>query len=118
MIDDISSIGYDRSGLTVGGVAARPAVKNVDAGQAAQPLPEQSGLPAAPPREVLDALDRAQQAMADMASRQTSLRFDVDRETKTVTAQVIGPDGSILREIPARHGLDLLANNSVFDARG
>jgi hypothetical protein len=117
MIDDITPVGFERPSA----VPAQPPLRLAPVAAPAPPAPAREAstdIPATPPREVLESLDKAQQVLADFASRKTSLRFNVDSETKQVTAQVIGPDGKLIREIPAKHGLDLLTADHVVDALG
>jgi hypothetical protein len=117
MIDDISSVGFDRAAPA----PARAPIRLVPAAAPAPSTPTRdtgTEIPATPPSEVLDALDKAQQVLADYEARKTTLRFDVDSATKQVTAQLIGSDGKIIREIPAKHGLDLLTSDHVVDALG
>jgi hypothetical protein len=70
----------------------------------------------APPPEVLNALDAAQRVLSDLRAHKVDLRYVVDAESKKVHAELVGPDGSVLREIPARHALDLLTSEHVVDA--
>lgn len=117
MIDDISTVGFDRPAPA----HAPTPLRLVPPATPAPPSPPRDAAAessATPPPEVLEALDKAQQVIADYESRKTTLRFNVDSETKQVTAQVIGPRGQVIREIPARHGLDLLTSDHVVDALG
>ncbi len=67
------------------------------------------------PAEVLHALDLAQQVVAELRSRDLELRFEVG--DGHVRAQLVGGDGAIVCEIPARQGLDVLAGRHVLDQR-
>jgi len=115
MIDRLSPVGGDRPLVPVPnerlGAPARPA----EAPPVQTPREHDSaGLPA----EVLDSLDSAQRVLADLRARHIELRYVVDDKSKKVHAQLVRADGSVLREIPARHALDLLAGERVFDALG
>jgi len=104
MIDNVSFTGAGSPLPPSGpGRSGAPAAAQAQAGQS----------PDAPPAEVLHALDAAQRVLADLQARQIDLRYEVDPQTKKVHAQLVGPDGSIIREIPARHALDLLAGEHV-----
>jgi hypothetical protein len=72
-----------------------------------------STIPATPPAEVLHALDRAQEIIADLASKNLEIRFDVtDGHVRT---KLIDKDGHVVQEIPVRHGLDLLDGAPLLD---
>jgi hypothetical protein len=70
-------------------------------------------IPDKPPAEVLHALDAAQQVISDLASRNVEIRFQVD--DGHVRTQLVDNNGEIIQEIPARHGLDMLAGQHLVD---
>lgn len=73
-------------------------------------------MPESPPAEVLDALDTAQRVLDELRTKQVNLSFSTEGEgaLKRVRVEVRDAHGELVREIPARHLLDLLAG----DARG
>ncbi len=60
-------------------------------------------MPATPPAEVLYALDRAQSVLAELASRQVSMRISVDEETDKIHVALYDGEGKLIREVPASH---------------
>ena len=79
--------------------------------------------PATPPPEVLDALDTAARVLGDLKSRQLSLNFSVEGSgaLKRIHVEVRDGTGALVREIPPRHLLDLLAGDThgvAVDERG
>ena len=111
MIDNVTSIGHGAP------IVPTPPARPAAAPQATAPVPP-APEPASGtlPPEVLHALDAAQRVLADMHAHEIDLRYVVDPETKKVRAQLVGPDGDVLREIPARHALDVLGGDHVVDA--
>lgn len=80
-------------------------------------------IPTSPPAEVLDALDTAARVLEELDSAQLSLHFEVrDGEAgKRIHVEVLASDGSLVREIPARHLMDVLAGTGrglTVDERG
>ena len=67
------------------------------------------GVPAKPPAEVLYALDRAQSVIAELASRQVSMRISVDDETARIRVALYDGDGKLIREVPASHATAMLS---------
>ncbi|MFN0153495.1 MAG: flagellar protein FlaG [Gaiella sp.] len=65
--------------------------------------------PSSPPPEVLKDLDHAQGVIADLASRQLNLEFEVDKGSNRIRVTVRDESGKVIREVPARHALDLLS---------
>jgi hypothetical protein len=89
--------------------ASRPAARK-DAEfklQAVETLP--GGVPATPPPEVLYALDRAQSVIAELASRQVSMRISVDEETSKIKVALYDGEGRLIREVPASHAAAMLS---------
>ena len=75
-------------------------------------------LAASPPPQVQQDLATAQQVIADLASRQVNLHFEVD-DRNTVHVQVLDSDGQVLKEIPASGLFDTLAGGGLLiDQRG
>ena len=70
-------------------------------------------IPDAPPADLLTELDRAASVIDDLASRQVNVHFEVDDRTGKVRVQVMGGDGTVLREIPATRMLDVLSSGSA-----
>ena len=64
-------------------------------------------VPAAPPPEVLDALDRAARVLDELAARQVTLRFKVTEDDR-VRVEVRDGEGNVVRRIPATRVLELL----------
>jgi hypothetical protein len=77
--------------------------------------PAETKIPKTPPAEVLHALDRAQQVIADLASKNLEIRFAVN--DGHVRTQLVDDEGRIVQEIPVRHGLDVLAGQRLFDGK-
>jgi hypothetical protein len=80
-------------------------------------------IPTSPPAEVLDALDTAARVLEELDSAQLSLHFEVrDGEAgKRIHVEVLASDGSLVREIPARNLMDVLAGTGrglTVDERG
>jgi len=76
--------------------------------------PEDTSIPETPPAEVLHALDQAQCLVSELASKNLELRFEVG--DGPVRAQLVNSsDGRVVREMPARLGLDMLAGNHLVD---
>ena len=105
MIDNIATAG---SGSVY---PTRPANRTSAVTPAATPA--DTSIPDKPPAEVLHALDTAQQVISDLASRNVEIRFAV--EDGHVRTQLVDNNGEIIQEIPARHGLDILAGQHLVD---
>ena len=75
--------------------------------QAVETLP--GGVPKTPPPEVLYALDRAQSVLAELASRQVSMRISVDEKTEKIKVALYDGDGKLIREVPASHATAMLS---------
>jgi hypothetical protein len=73
-------------------------------------LPVDSGIPSAPPPEVLQALDRVQRVADELQARGLGVRFDVD-ETARARVRVVDSAGGLVREIPVARALDLLSGD-------
>ena len=67
------------------------------------------GVPKTPPPEVLYALDRAQSVLAELASRQVSMRISVDEDTDKIHVALYDADGKLIREVPASHATAMLS---------
>ena len=78
-----------------------------------QHTPADTTIPDTPPAEVLHALDQAQQTVSELAGQNLELRFDV--ADGQIRAQLVDNTGTVVREMPARHGLDLLAGQNLID---
>ena len=107
MIDNVSSVGA--------GAPLPPSRPVRPAAATTAPAPAEPSLET-PPAEVLHALDAAQQVLRDLHAHKVDLRYEVDPQTRKVHAQLVAADGSLIREIPARHALDLLAGEHAVDA--
>jgi FlaG protein len=114
MIDNVSSIGSGAPVTPKQPVRSAAPLKVVPP---LDPTGEAESLET-PPAEVLHALDHAQKVLADLRSKQLNLRYDVDPETQRVYAQLVDQSGAVVREIPARHALDLLSGEHAVDAAG
>lgn len=73
------------------------------------------GIPAAPPQDVLQALDRVQRVAQELQARGLGVHFDVG-ENKQVSVQVVDAGGSVVREIPVVQALDLFAGENASGA--
>jgi hypothetical protein len=73
-------------------------------------LPTGTGIPASPPPEVLQALDRVQRVASELQSRGLGVSFDVD-ETQRARVRVVNAQGGVVREIPVARALDLLSGD-------
>jgi len=71
-------------------------------------------IPESPPPEVLAALDAAAGAIADLQARQVNLSFKVegDGAVKRIRIEVRDASGALVREIPTRQLVDLLAGDT------
>ncbi len=67
-----------------------------------------------PPVELQQDLATAQQVIADLASRQVNLHFEVDRDTGKVRVEMIDGNGKVIREIPTRRLLDTLSGGGLL----
>ena len=79
--------------------------------------------PATPPPEVLAALDEGARVMKELSDARVELHFAVEQGNagKRVRIQVREADGNVVREIPTRKLLDILAGDSrglAVDALG
>lgn len=73
-----------------------------------------SGPNISPPVELQQDLATAQQVIADLASRQVNLHFEVDHSTGKVRVEMIDGTGKVIREIPARRLLDTLSGGGLL----
>jgi hypothetical protein len=69
--------------------------------------PPDLSLPPTPPPAVLEALGTAQDVLASLEARE--LRFSISDVDGKVHVRVVDGDGQVVREIPARHAVDVLA---------
>jgi hypothetical protein len=70
--------------------------------------------PSTPPAEVLEALDHAQKVLADLESKQVSLRFSVDESSSKIHVKVVDGEGRTIREVPATQALEVLSGERSF----
>jgi hypothetical protein len=89
----------------------------------AQPPVPAPDFPTTPPPEVLDALDTAARVLSELAASRVDLRFAVEEEAtgKRVRVEVRNGKGELVREIPPKRLLDVLAGDTtglLVDARG
>ena len=75
-----------------------------------------TSIPATPPAEVLAALDEGARVMKELSDARVELHFAVEQGQagKRVRIQVREADGNVVRDIPTRKLLDILAG----DGRG
>ena len=75
-----------------------------------------TSVPATPPPEVLTALDEGARVMRELSDARVELHFAVEQgqSGKRVRIQVREADGNVVRDIPTRKLLDILAG----DGRG
>lgn len=88
-------------------------VDRVARGGAPAPATGVYEIPDVPPADLLTEFDRAASVIDDLLSRQVNVHFEVDDRTGKVRVQVVDGDGSVLREIPATHMLDVLSSGSA-----
>jgi uncharacterized FlaG/YvyC family protein len=78
--------------------------------------------PEAPPAEALEALDKAQEVLAELKAKQINLQFRVDEEANRIEVVVYDGTGHVLREVPPTDALDILAGEKPvglgFEAHG
>ncbi len=106
MLDGIAPL----SSLERAAGVRRPAVRP----EATQtPSPVKDGLldpfPSSPPPEVLKDLDHAQRVISDLVTRNLNLEFEVDEKSNRIHVTVRDGNGKVIREVPARHALELLS---------
>ena len=84
--------------------------------QRAQTDTAPTSVPATPPPEVLAALDEGARVMRELSDARVELHFAVEQGNagKRVRIQVREADGNVVRDIPTRKLLDILAG----DGRG
>jgi len=116
MIDGISS-SNDVSRVTAPRTSAPSRPRGVESPSGGVAVPD------SPPAEVLDALDAAARVLDDLRTKQVNLSFSVEGEggLKRVRVEVRDASGALVREIPPRHLLDLLAGDTrgvTVDERG
>ena len=83
------------------------------AGVAAPVDSAQLSLPAYPPREVQDEVDRAAERAAELASRNRELHFRVDDRTGRVVVEVRDFEGNVIRTIPPSEALEIMAGAAI-----
>ena len=69
---------------------------------------------ASPPPQVQQDLATAQQVIADLASRQVNVHFEVDQTTGKVRIEMIDGTGKVIRQIPTRRLLDTLSGGGLL----
>jgi hypothetical protein len=70
------------------------------------------GVPARPPREVLDEVDKAAQQAEKLASGNRELHFEMDKDSKRVIIQVRDLDGRVIRTIPPSEALTVMSGET------
>ncbi len=93
------------NGSEVGAVRS-PAPGAAPRGGARMTLPSEAELPAAPPLEVRDAVERVAKSLDELAARRLSARLVIGEEAR-LRLQVRHGD-RVVREISAAHALELL----------
>lgn len=102
-------------GLPSLGPVGRPAATaRTAAARATVPVagPPDLSLPATPPAAVLEALGAAQDVLKSLDTRE--LRFSISQDDGKVHVKVVDGEGSVLREIPAKHALDVLVGETTI----
>jgi uncharacterized FlaG/YvyC family protein len=77
-------------------------------------------VPAHPPAEVLESLNKAARVLNELARNKVEMHIEVDG-SKRVRVQLRDAEGKVVREIPATKALDILAGDRTgfaVDARG
>jgi hypothetical protein len=69
-------------------------------------------VPATPPREVLDEVDKASQIAQKMAADNRELHFEMDKESRRVIIQVKDLDGKVIRTIPPSEALSVMSGDT------
>jgi hypothetical protein len=69
--------------------------------------PSDNGVPANPPPEVLEHLNRAAEVLRDLEAARIDLHFEVG-DDKQVHVQVRDSSGTVIREIPAAQAIDYM----------
>jgi hypothetical protein len=69
-------------------------------------------VPATPPREVLDEVDKASQIAQKMAADNRELHFEMDKDSKRVIIQVKDLDGKVIRTIPPSEALSVMSGDT------
>jgi hypothetical protein len=72
--------------------------------------PSDTGIPATPPPEVLQALDRVQRVARELRSQGLDVRFGID-ETQGAKVQIVDAEGNVVRDVPVVQALDLLSGD-------
>jgi hypothetical protein len=70
-------------------------------------------VPASPPAEVLDGLDGAARVEQQLRERGLRVSFEMQPEGD-VRVSVVNTDGTVVRELPPAHALELLSDESRF----
>ena len=68
-------------------------------------------VPAQPPREVLDEVDKASAIAHKLASDNRELHFEMDEKSKRVIIQVKDLDGRVIRTIPPSEALGVMSGD-------
>lgn len=69
-----------------------------------------AGLPAAPPAEVLAAVEQASRSLDELARQRVSLRFGIAGDAR-LRVQVERSGTGVVKEIPVSHALELLEHD-------
>lgn len=105
---------FGPSGVGLEGTPPARAPQRARALDTPAPGARESSVPAAPPPEVLDALDTAARVLEELASRRIGLRFEYVEGAHEVRIQVVNEtDGSVIREIPPGGLAELAAGAAV-----
>jgi hypothetical protein len=69
-------------------------------------------VPATPPREVLDEVDKASEIAHKLAADNRELHFEMDEKSKRVIIQVKDLDGKVIRTIPPSEALSVMSGET------
>jgi hypothetical protein len=69
------------------------------------------GVPARPPREVMDEVDKAADRAEKLANDNRELHFEMDKQSKRVIIQVRDLDGRVIRTIPPSEALGVMSGD-------
>jgi FlaG protein len=69
-------------------------------------------VPAVPPREVLDEVDKASDIAHKLAADNRELHFEMDEKSKRVIIQVKDLDGKVIRTIPPSEALGVMSGDT------
>jgi hypothetical protein len=73
-----------------------------------------SAIPASPPADALDAVDRAGRRAVDLASQNRELNFRQDDKTGRLVVEIRDLQGHVLETIPHAKALDIMSGSPLY----